>query len=152
MRLCYSNPNWNRLYTKQTSFPFIFGHFVAYFVIFSKVPTISSILSPFFPYLSTNITQFVPFFLQMNGFDDFQGGAANPPLPPHPAGVPAGPKQDYKLLLDPFLSKAPQKVYRYNGIIPNDPNCPSVIVKDPRNTKAIRIRMRVEPMELLVPR
>lgn len=60
--------------------------------------------------------------------------------------------QDYKLIVDPFLVKAPQKIYRYNGIVPNDLNYPQVILKDPRNAKAIRLRVRLDPIELLVPR
>lgn len=62
------------------------------------------------------------------------------------------PIQDYKLIVDPFLVKAPQKIYRYNGIVPNDPNYPQVILKDPRNAKAIRLRVRLDPIELAVPR
>lgn len=96
---------------------------------------------------------FFVFVLQMNGFDDLHSGVNNPPLPPQPPGVPAAPpKQDYKLLADPFLVKAPQKIYRYNGIIPNEASAPPVILKDPRNMKAIRIRVRLDPMELIVPR
>lgn len=62
------------------------------------------------------------------------------------------PIQDYKLIVDPFLVKAPQKIYRYNGIVPNDPNYPQLILKDPRNSKAIRLRVRHDPIELPVPR
>lgn len=61
------------------------------------------------------------------------------------------PIQDYKLMVDPFLVKAPQKIYRYNGIV-NDPNFPQVVLKDPRNAKAIRLRVRLDPIELPVPR
>lgn len=76
----------------------------------------------------------------MNGVEDPQGGP-----PPNVA-----PKQDYKLLVDPCLVKAPQKIFRFNGIIPNDPTCPPVIVKDPRS-KAIRLRQRGQ-IELYVTR
>lgn len=62
------------------------------------------------------------------------------------------PVQDYKLIVDPFLVKAPQKMYRYGGLVPNDPNYPQVILKDPRNAKAIRLKARLDPIELLVPR
>lgn len=62
------------------------------------------------------------------------------------------PAQDYKLIVDPFLMKATQKIYRYNGIVPNDPNYPQVMLKDPRNAKAIRLRVRLDPIELPVPR
>lgn len=85
----------------------------------------------------------------MNGFDETQNNASNPAAQPSAAALP---KQDYKLLMDPCLVKVPQKVYRYNGIVPNEPNHPLIILKDPRNTKAIRIRLRLEPMQLPVPR
>lgn len=62
------------------------------------------------------------------------------------------PVQDYKLIIDPFLVKASQKIYRYNGVVPNDANYPQVILKDPRNAKAIRLRVRLDPIELPVPR
>lgn len=62
------------------------------------------------------------------------------------------PVQDYKLIVDPFLVKASQKLYRYNGIVPNELNYPPVILKDPRNAKAIRLRVRHDPIELPVPR
>lgn len=87
----------------------------------------------------------------MNGFDEAQAGASNPsgqPPPPPPA---AAPKQDYKLLMDPCLVKVAQKVYRYNGIVPNEPNHPPIILKDPRN-QSIRLRVRLEPVQLVVPR
>lgn len=85
----------------------------------------------------------------MNGFDETQNNAGNPPTQPAAA---APPKVDYKLLMDPCLVKVPQKVYRYNGIVPNEQNHPPIIPKDPRNLKAIRIRLRPEPIQLIVPR
>lgn len=81
----------------------------------------------------------------MNGAIDPQGGGNSS------SGSAANvqkPAQDYKLMVDPCLVKAPQKIYRYN----NDPNFPPVIPKDPRNAKAIKLRLRVDPIELAVPR
>lgn len=81
----------------------------------------------------------------MNGNVDPQSGINNPS---------GGAKQihDYKLLVDPCLVKAPQKIYRYNGIVPNDTNPMTVVLKDPRNVKAIKLRLRLDPIELPVPR
>lgn len=63
------------------------------------------------------------------------------------------PIQDYKLIKDPFLVKVPQKVYRYNGIVPNDPQSyPPVIPKDPRQQNPLRLKLRMEIIELPVPR
>lgn len=83
----------------------------------------------------------------MNGNVDLQSGNNN-------SGGQSQPKPvaDYKLLVDPCLVKAAQKIYRYNGIVPNDSQYPMVIVKDPRNSAAIRLRQRLEPIELPVPR
>lgn len=83
----------------------------------------------------------------MNGNVDLQSGNTNSSGTPHQKPI-----HDYKLLVDPCLVKAPQKIYRYNGIVPNDSQYPPVIVKDPRNVKAIKIRIRVDPMEMPVPR
>lgn len=72
------------------------------------------------------------------------------------AGTPTAqqkPVMDYKLLVDPFLVKAQNKLYRYNGVVPNEPpNIPPMLLKDPRNVKAIKLRTRVDPIELIVPR
>lgn len=59
--------------------------------------------------------------------------------------------RNYKLLTDPFLLKGAAKIYRYDGIIPNDPKQPHVIPRDPRNPIA-RIRSRLDSLELTVPR
>lgn len=70
-------------------------------------------------------------------------------------GTPAAPQKpivDYKLLVDPFLVKAQAKLYRYNGVVPNEPNIPPLLLKDPRNVKAIKFRTCVDPIELIVPR
>lgn len=66
--------------------------------------------------------------------------------------VPQKPIVDYKLLVDPFLVKAQAKLYRYNGVVPNEPNFHPVLLKDPRNEKVMKIRQRVDPIELIVPR
>lgn len=59
---------------------------------------------------------------------------------------------DYKLLIDPALVKGGIKLYRYDGIVPNDPQYTVHAVKDPRNVKALRLRTRLDPIELPVPR
>lgn len=60
--------------------------------------------------------------------------------------------RSFKLLADPALVKCAGKLYRFDGIIPNDPNYPAVVPRDPRNP-LIRIRTRpLEPIELFVPR
>lgn len=76
--------------------------------------------------------------LQMNG-NDIQSGT-----PSHKA------LHDYKLLVDPFLVKGGTKLYRHDGVVPGD--YPPVTLKDPRNVKALRLRTRLEPIELPVPR
>lgn len=86
----------------------------------------------------------------MNGNIDPQGGGNNSSSCSGPTVQ--KPVQDYKLIVDPFLVKAPQKIYRYNGTVPNDPSYPQVVLKDPRNGKAIRLRVRLDPIELPVPR
>lgn len=60
--------------------------------------------------------------------------------------------RDYKLLVDPFLVKGGAKLYRYEGIVANDPKYPPVLPRDPRNQMASRIRSRLEPHDILVPR
>lgn len=78
----------------------------------------------------------------MNGNVDLQGGTTS-----HKN------VHDYKLLVDPFLVKGQtQKIYRYDGIVPGDVQYPPVTVKDPRNVKALKLRQRLEPIELAVPR
>lgn len=88
----------------------------------------------------------------MNGNIDPQSGSNSNSSSSCSAATVQKPIQDYKLIVDPFLMKASQKIYRYNGIVPNDPNYPPVILKDPRNAKAIRLRVRLDPIELPVPR
>lgn len=75
------------------------------------------------------------------------------PAPPHNNG-PSKQVRNYKLLSDPFITKGAPKIYRYDGIIPNDPNQTPVIPRDPRPRPAItsRIRSRYDLMEFPVPR
>lgn len=90
----------------------------------------------------------------MNGNIDPQGGNNSNSSASNSNNAPGmqKPLQDYKLIIDPFLVKAPQKIYRYNGIVPNDPSFHPVIPKDPRNAKKICMRVRHDAMELVVPR
>lgn len=66
------------------------------------------------------------------------------------------PKQvrNYKLLSDPAIIKGAPKIYRYDGIVPNDPSQPVVIPRDPRPRTAItsRIRSRYDSFDFPVPR
>ncbi|XP_013116526.2 histone-lysine N-methyltransferase SETD1 [Stomoxys calcitrans] len=60
--------------------------------------------------------------------------------------------RNFKLLSDPALTKGAIKLYRFDGILPNDPTYPPVLPRDPRNP-VLRLRARpVEPMVLSVPR
>lgn len=82
--------------------------------------------------------------------------ATPPPPPPPPSPPPAAPtvekpkERNWKLLADPFLSKAVTKIYRYDGI-PNDPSQPEVIPDDPRTIKPKNTILTV-PIELAVPK
>lgn len=60
--------------------------------------------------------------------------------------------RNYKLLVDPFLVKGGVKLYRYEGVVPNDTNYPPVIPRDPRNQLASRLKSRLEPHDIPVPR
>lgn len=60
--------------------------------------------------------------------------------------------RDYKMIIDPCLVKGGIKLYRYEGIVANDPKYPPVIPRDPRNQLASRIRSRLEPHDIPVPR
>ncbi|KAJ6633317.1 Histone-lysine N-methyltransferase SETD1 [Pseudolycoriella hygida] len=60
--------------------------------------------------------------------------------------------KNYKLMVDPIIVKGGVKVYRYDGIIPNDPSAPPVIPRDPRNHLAAKLRTRLEPLDIPVPR
>ncbi|KAL9895565.1 SET domain containing 1 [Glossina fuscipes fuscipes] len=60
--------------------------------------------------------------------------------------------RNFKLISDPALIKGATKLYRFDGIVINDPTYPPVMPRDPRNP-VIRIRARpLEPMVLTVPR
>lgn len=59
--------------------------------------------------------------------------------------------RNYKLLVDPFLVKGVTKVYRYDGVVPNDNSYPVVPPKDPRS-QLIRLWTRLDTMDLPVPR
>lgn len=90
-------------------------------------------------------------YFQMNGNIEPQGGSNSNSSSSSSVPGMQKPLQDYKLVVDPFLVKAPAKIYRYNGIVPNDSSFP-VILKDPRNAKKICLRVRLDPIELPVPR
>uniref|UniRef100_A0A182PCR3 [histone H3]-lysine(4) N-trimethyltransferase n=1 Tax=Anopheles epiroticus TaxID=199890 RepID=A0A182PCR3_9DIPT len=89
----------------------------------------------------------------MNGTIENNPMATAPPLPGASPNMMAQQKaaRNFKLLADPFLHRGAQKIYRYDGIVPGDPNHPPVIPRDPRNPLA-RIRSRVEPLDIPVPR
>lgn len=79
---------------------------------------------------------------------------ATPPPPPPPPAVPTIEKpreRNWKLMADPLLGKAPNKIYRYDGIMPNDPSSPEVIVQDPRTYKS-KTKTITLPIELMVPK
>lgn len=60
--------------------------------------------------------------------------------------------RNFKLLSDPAITKGTVKLYRFDGVVPNDPTYPPVMPRDPRNP-VVRLRARpVEPMVLSVPR
>uniref|UniRef100_A0A182X396 [histone H3]-lysine(4) N-trimethyltransferase n=1 Tax=Anopheles quadriannulatus TaxID=34691 RepID=A0A182X396_ANOQN len=91
----------------------------------------------------------------MNGTVESNPMANAPPLPgASPAASMVAQQKaarNFKLLVDPFLHRGTQKIYRYDGVVPGDPNHPPVIPRDPRNPLA-RIRSRVEPLDIPVPR
>lgn len=76
----------------------------------------------------------------MNGTTMDRHGQANPKPP-----------KNYKLLVDPFLVKGASKLYRYDGVVLNDPSYPPVIPRDPRS-HLTRIWTRLETLDLPVPR
>lgn len=59
--------------------------------------------------------------------------------------------RNYKLVVDPFLVKGASKLYRYDGVVLNDPNYPPVVPRDPRS-HLTRIWTRLETLDLPVPR
>lgn len=60
--------------------------------------------------------------------------------------------KNYKLMVDPNIVKGGVKIYRYEGVIPNDPQSPLVIPRDPRNQLATKLKTRLEPLDIPVPR
>lgn len=59
--------------------------------------------------------------------------------------------KNFKLLVDPMITgKKEAKLYRFEGIIPNDPTPPPV-VRDPRN-RITALSKRLEPLDLPIPR
>lgn len=72
----------------------------------------------------------------------------------HGAGQPAVHQQppkprNYKLIVDSFLIKGKDKMYRYDGIVPNDST--PIIPRDPR-CPLIKMWVRLDTLELPVPR
>lgn len=59
--------------------------------------------------------------------------------------------KSYKLLVDPFLVKGSAKLYRYDGVVPEDGTCAQVVPRDPRS-HLTRIWTRLEIVDLAVPR
>ncbi|KAF5281886.1 hypothetical protein FQR65_LT14469 [Abscondita terminalis] len=59
--------------------------------------------------------------------------------------------RNYKLVVDPFLVKGNTKLYRYDGVVPNDTSYPPVVPRDPRS-HLTRIWTRLETLELPIPR
>ncbi|KAK0095871.1 hypothetical protein PV326_007174 [Microctonus aethiopoides] len=59
--------------------------------------------------------------------------------------------RNYKLLVDPFLTKGATKLYRYDGVVPGDPTYPTVQPRDPRS-QLTRIWTRLEQLDLPIPR
>jgi histone-lysine N-methyltransferase SETD1 len=77
-----------------------------------------------------------------------------PPPPPPPPAVQVVEKpreRNWKLMADPFLGKATTKIYRYDGVVPNDSSYPELIVQDPRTFKSKNKTITL-PIELTVPK
>ncbi|CAH2007526.1 unnamed protein product [Acanthoscelides obtectus] len=74
----------------------------------------------------------------MNGTIMDRHGQGNPKL------------RNYKLMVDPFLVKGATKLYRYDGIVPNEPSYSCGMPRDPRSH--IRMWSRLETLDLPVPR
>jgi len=73
-----------------------------------------------------------------------------------PQNIPKKPAYgSYKLLVDPALVKGANKLYRFDGHVPDDPTYPSVQLRDPRNSsknKLARHWDKVEKIELPMPK
>lgn len=80
-----------------------------------------------------------------------------PPPPPPPPPEPVTPtnempkERNWKLISDPFLAQVSTKIYRYEGVVPNDSSYPEVIVQDPRTYKS-KSKTVTLPIELTVPK
>lgn len=77
-----------------------------------------------------------------------------PPPPPPPPAVTLVEKpkeRNWKLIADPALTKTNTKIYRYDGVVPNDSSYPEVIVQDPRTFKSKNKTVTL-PIELEVPK
>lgn len=60
--------------------------------------------------------------------------------------------KNFKLMVDPMLTgKKEPKVYRYEGVIPNDPVALIVTTRDPRN-RIPSLSKRQDILDLPVPR
>lgn len=57
---------------------------------------------------------------------------------------------NWKLIADPVFDQVPNKIYRFNGIVPNDSLYPEVIVKDPRTFQSQHKIINL-PIDLPVP-
>ncbi|GFY66481.1 histone-lysine N-methyltransferase SETD1B-A [Trichonephila inaurata madagascariensis] len=61
-------------------------------------------------------------------------------------------KRNYKLIIDPALKKGPEKVYRYDGVVPGlEKYYPPVHVRDPRS-RLSTLWAKSEPADLIIPR
>lgn len=75
------------------------------------------------------------------------------PLPFPPIAVPIIENpvgRNWKLIADPFFGQVSNKIYRFDGIVPNDFSYPEVIVKDPRIFQS-KNKVTHLPIELPVP-
>lgn len=75
---------------------------------------------------------------------------ATPPLPPAPI-VEKPRERNWKLMVDPFIVKDATKVFRFDGVVPNDSSYSEVIVNDPRPFKS-KIKTVTLPLVLPVPK
>jgi hypothetical protein len=72
-------------------------------------------------------------------------------LPPANSAKPVA-ARNFKLLIDPIIQpEHRQKVYRYEGVVPNDPAASVVVVRDPRS-RLTALSKRLEAMDIPVPR
>lgn len=87
----------------------------------------------------------------MNGNESNRGNNSQPQ--PSSQSAPSKQVRNYKLLSDPFITKGAPKIYRYDGIVPNDNSHPAVIPRDPRpRSTTSRIRNKYDQLDFPVPR